>query len=111
MNIYHRIHQGRGRQPLPDALKTKRHEEYRGLIFKLNALGLPTKDIAEALNVSSSYVNMMHERQAPPLHILAALREVLIVEMQKAEARKRAEADRIAIERQALLGEAKGELQ
>lgn len=61
-----------------------------------------TADIAAALDITPSYVNLLHQRQTPPLHILSALRRLAIAELLKAEDRKRAETDRIAAERQAL---------
>ena len=91
----HKTH-GRGRKPLPAAIRAERQEAYRDLISKLYTLGSVTADIAAALSVTPSYINLMRQRQTPPLHILAALRKLVIAEMEKAEAKKRRQADRIA---------------
>lgn len=93
---------GRGRKPLPASVRIERQEAYRALTIKLHSLGLATKDIGDTLGVTPSYINILHQRQTPPVHILAALRRLAIAELIKAEARKRADADRIAQERQAL---------
>lgn len=101
-SVTHKNHHGRDRPSLPEVTRIERQEAYRDLISKLHALGSVTADIATALDVTPSYINLMRQRQTPPLHILAALRELLIAEMQKAEVKKRADADRLAAERQAL---------
>lgn len=84
----------------------RRVTQYSELMTSLNRMGCRDSEIARALGYTPQYMSVLRTKRVPPVHVLAAVQALLVSELARAEAQFRAEADALAIERQAIEAEA-----